>query len=172
MAIELEDVSDWSTLCEEIERPDLMIADAPDADARGGELADALAAWTAERSPHTAAQLLQNAGLSAGAVYDNEDAVREPQLRGRGAGLEIDHPDLGVIEYYQSAHRMSKTPGFVRRRGPRLGEHTGEVLQEWLSLDEHEISGLEDGDAMWQAPADVPADETVKEKKKKEVDAV
>ena len=99
---------------------------------RRGELADAITAWTAERSPHTAAQLLQNVGLAAGAVYDNEDTVRDPQLRARGASVEIDQPDLGVIEYYQSPHRMTKTPGFVRRRGPRLGEHTCEVLQEWL----------------------------------------
>ena len=171
LAIELEDVSDWSTLCEEIERPDLAIGDATEADARRGDLTDAVSTWTAERSPHTAAQVLQNVGLAAGAVYDNEDAVRDPQLRARGASVEIDHPDLGVIEYYQSAHRMTKTPGFVRRRGPRLGEHTCEVLQEWLSLDAHEISGLEAADAVWQAPADVPADDAVDEPIDQEVDA-
>ena len=157
LAIELEDVSDWSTLCQAIERPDLAIGDATEADARRGDLTDAVSTWTAERSPHTAAQVLQNVGLAAGTVYDNEDAVRDPQLRARGASVEIDHPDLGVIEYYQSAHRMTKTPGFVRRRGPRLGEHTCEVLQEWLSLDAHEISVLEAADAVWQAPADAPS---------------
>ena len=98
----------------------------------------------------------RTSGSPPGTVYDNEDTVRDPQLRARGASVEIDHPDLGVIEYYQSAHRMTKTPGFVRRRGPRLGEHTCEVLQEWLSLDAHEISVLEAADAVWQAPSDVP----------------
>jgi len=171
LAIELEDVSDWSTLCEAIERPDLTIADATEADARRADLADAMTTWSAERSPHTGAQVLQNVGLAAGAVYDNEDAVRDPQLRARGASVEIDHPDLGVIEYYQSAHRMTKTPGFVRRRGPRLGEHTCEVLQEWLSLDAHDISVLESADAVWQAPAEAAVDEPVNEPVNEEVDA-
>jgi benzylsuccinate CoA-transferase BbsF subunit len=163
LAIELEDVSDWSTLCQELERPDLVIEDETGADAVRAHLTDAVTAWAAERSPHTATQVLQNVGLAAGAVYDNEDTVRDPQLRARGASVEIDHPDLGVIEYYQSAHRMTKTPGFVRRRGPRLGEHTCEVLQEWLSLDEREISVLERADAVWQAPSAAPVDEPTEE---------
>jgi crotonobetainyl-CoA:carnitine CoA-transferase CaiB-like acyl-CoA transferase len=161
LAIELEDVSDWSTLCTALDRPDLAIADETEAESRRAQLADAIAEWAEARSPHTAAQLLQRIGLAAGAVYDNEDAVRDPQLRARGASVEIDQPDLGVIEYYQSAHRMTKTPGYVRRRGPRLGEHTCEVLQEWLSLDAKEISVLEAADAVWQAPTDAPIDEEV-----------
>ncbi len=152
IAIELEDLPDWSTLCDVLDRPDLLIHDNAEADARRGELAHAITAWTAERSPHTAAQLLQHAGLAAGTVYDNEDTVRDPQLRVRGASIEIDHPDLGVIEYYQSPHRLTKTPGFVRRRGPRLGEHTVEVLREWLDLDERGIKVFEDASAVWQAP--------------------
>ncbi len=152
IAIELEDLLDWSTLCDVLERPDLVVQDDAELDARRGELAEAITAWTAERSPHTAAQVLQNVGLAAGCVYDSEDIVRDPQLRARGASVEIDHPDLGVIEYYQSPHRMTKTPGYFRRRGPRLGEHTVEVLREWLDLDEHAIKVFEDANAVWQAP--------------------
>ena len=84
LAIELEDASDWSTLCNILDRPDLAIEGHADAEARRADLADAITAWTAERSPHTAVLLLQHAGLAAGAVYDSEDIVRDPQLRAAG----------------------------------------------------------------------------------------
>jgi crotonobetainyl-CoA:carnitine CoA-transferase CaiB-like acyl-CoA transferase len=154
VAIELEDLADWSALCELVERPDLAVESDAEARARRGDLAEAITAWTCERSPHTATQLLQRAGLAAGVVADNEDVVHDPQLRTRGGVVEIAHPDLGVVEHYESPHRMTKTPGHFRRRGPRLGEHTEEVLREWISLDRREISELERATAVWQAPGD------------------
>ncbi len=86
LAIELEDLSDWSTLCDVLGRPDLLVHDHDEIDARRRGLHDAIAAWSSVQSPHTAAQLLQNAGLAAGAVYDNEDIVRDPQLPGTRRG--------------------------------------------------------------------------------------
>lgn len=154
LAIELEDTADWATLCAVLERPDLVVQDDDGISARRGELADAISAWAAERSPHTATQVLQNVGLAASAVYDSEDIVRDPQLRARGAAVEIDQPDLGVIEHYQSPHRMTKTPGSVRRPGPRLGQHTATVLREWLDLDPREIDALEHSNAVFQAPGE------------------
>ena len=46
----------------------------------------------------------------------------------------MDHPDLGVAEYASPPHRLSKTPAAIRRRTPRLGEHTTEILAEWLGM--------------------------------------
>jgi crotonobetainyl-CoA:carnitine CoA-transferase CaiB-like acyl-CoA transferase len=152
LAIELEDLDDWTTLCTVLARPDLVIGELEEADACRGELEEALASWAAQLTPHTAAQVLQNAGLAASAVYDNEDVVRDPQLRARGAVTEIDQPDLGVVEYYQSPYRMTKTPGSVRRPGPRLGEHTETVLRECLGLADADLEALEAAGAIWQAP--------------------
>ncbi|HXY91209.1 MAG TPA: CoA transferase [Acidimicrobiia bacterium] len=154
LAVELEDLADWATLCDVLERPDLAVGGEEEADERRGALEGAVAEWTAERSPHTAAQLLQRAGLAASAVYDSEDVVRDPQLRTRGAVVEIDQPDLGVIEHYQSPYRLSKTPGSMRRPGARLGQHTEAVLREWLEVDDAELGTLAAAGAVWQAPSD------------------
>jgi crotonobetainyl-CoA:carnitine CoA-transferase CaiB-like acyl-CoA transferase len=51
----------------------------------------------------------------------------------------MDHPDLGVAEYAGAPHRLSKTPATITRRTPRLGEHTAEILTEWLALPPEEI---------------------------------
>jgi crotonobetainyl-CoA:carnitine CoA-transferase CaiB-like acyl-CoA transferase len=150
LAVELEDAADWATLCQLLEQPHLAPAPRDDAEARQA-LSEALAAWARERSPHTAALLLQRAGLAAEAVADNEDVVREPQVRTRGAAVELDQADLGVVEYYQSPYRLSKTPGFARRAGARLGEHTHAVLREWLHADDDELAALARSDAIFQA---------------------
>jgi crotonobetainyl-CoA:carnitine CoA-transferase CaiB-like acyl-CoA transferase len=151
LAIELEDDADWTRLCAYLEVPQLASAPPDDIGARE-ELAAALGVWAADRSPHTAALLLQREGLAAEAVADNEDVVRDPQVRARGAAVELDQPDLGIVEYYQSPYRLSKTPGSARRAGARLGEHTHEVLREWLAIDDDELVALARADAVFQAP--------------------
>jgi crotonobetainyl-CoA:carnitine CoA-transferase CaiB-like acyl-CoA transferase len=151
LAVELEDATDWAVLCEFLELPHLASAAPGDAAARQ-TLSDTLGAWARERSPHTAALLLQRAGLAAEAVADNEDVVRDPQVRARGAAVELDQPDLGVVEYYQSPYRLSKTPGCARRAGARLGQHTRAVLSEWLDVDDDELTALARSDAIFQAP--------------------
>lgn len=156
IALELEDLDDWARLCAVLERPDLLVDSLDAAARRRHELAAAVREWSATRTPHTAAQVLQRAGLAAGAVYDNEDAVRDPQLRARGAVVEVAHPDLGTVEYAQSPHRLAKTPGRVRRPAARLGQHTLEVLREWLGLDDRELETLATAGALWQAPDRAP----------------
>jgi crotonobetainyl-CoA:carnitine CoA-transferase CaiB-like acyl-CoA transferase len=39
---------------------------------------------------------------------------------------------------------MAKTPARVRRRAPRLGEHTEQVLHEWLGIEAAEVRALTD----------------------------
>ena len=151
VAVELEDLDDWAALCALLECPELGVDDTEQAAERRDELVAVLEAWAAERSPHTAALILQQAGLAAGAVQDMEDVYRDPVLRERGFVVEVDQPDLGVIEYPQSPHRLSATPGRYRCPGPRLGEHTDEILREWLGLDDDEIEDLVDAGAIFVA---------------------
>jgi benzylsuccinate CoA-transferase BbsF subunit len=149
VAIELEDLDDWRALCDLLERPDLVASTEAEACDRRGGLVDALEDFTAPRTPHTVARLLQQRGLAAGAVQTSEDLSRDPALRARGMIVEIDQPDLGAIEHPQSPYRMSVTPGSVRRPGPRLGQHTREVLEEWLSLADDEIAAYEAAGAVF-----------------------
>jgi crotonobetainyl-CoA:carnitine CoA-transferase CaiB-like acyl-CoA transferase len=157
LAVELEDLDDWNGLCRVIERSDLAAADLGDVAKHRAALHDALDEWSLTLPPHAAAHLLQRAGLAAGAVQDSDDIARDPQLRSRGYMVEIDHPDIGVLEFAQSPLRMSKTPGHVQSRAPRLGEHTSDVLREWLAVDEGEITRLVETGAAWDARRTVEA---------------
>ncbi len=151
VAIELDDLDDWAALCRFLDRDDLVADTRPGAAATRSELETTFAEWASVRTPHTAALLLQACGLAAGAVQDGEDVARDPALRTRGLVVEIDQPDLGVIEHAQSPYRMSATPGRVRRCGPRVGQHTAEVLGDWLGLDDAAIADLEARGAVFVA---------------------
>ncbi|MGH3149382.1 MAG: CaiB/BaiF CoA transferase family protein [Streptosporangiaceae bacterium] len=155
LAVEAEDAADWRALAHFLGRADLAEAaqppdgQAPDGQAPDGQLPDeqaraelgaALTAWASERTAQQAMRMLQKAGLAAGAVQDAEDVVRDPQHRERHYLLEMDHPDLGVAEYAAPPHRLATTPPVVRRPTPRLGDHTVEVLGEWLGMSPAEAA--------------------------------
>ena len=93
---------------------------------------------------------LQKVGLAAAPVQDSEDLWRDAQLRSRGCYVEVFHPDIGSIEYPASPDRLSKTPGRVQRRAPRLGEHTRTVLTEWMGMNATTLGALEQSGAVWQ----------------------
>jgi crotonobetainyl-CoA:carnitine CoA-transferase CaiB-like acyl-CoA transferase len=155
-AIELEDADDWAVLCGVLGRADLVTDDPAVAAGRRDELAAAFAAWVADRTPHTAMHLLQRQGLAAGPVQNSEDIWRDPQLRDRGFVVATPQPDLGVVRYPQSVYgHLSATPGRMRRAGPRVGDHTDEILREWLSLGDDELAELSAAGAIFDVTRDL-----------------
>jgi crotonobetainyl-CoA:carnitine CoA-transferase CaiB-like acyl-CoA transferase len=156
-AVELEDLADLGALARFLERPDLAGSDANDASPHFDELRGLLEVWASSLTPMQVAVKLQRAGLAAAPVENTEDLWRDPQLRARGAFVEVDQPEIGVMEQPQSPDRMSATPGQVRGRSRRLGEDTLEVLEEWLDLDPARLEALRADGAVYQAePGNTP----------------
>ncbi|MDR0358874.1 MAG: CoA transferase [bacterium] len=107
-------------------------------DALVGELERLLA-------PETTAvwrERLETAGVPAGPIHDVAQAFADPIARQRGARLEVDHPTAGRISQVAAPWRLDGEPFRVRRRPPLLGEHTKEVLQEVLGIEEAEAGTL------------------------------
>jgi formyl-CoA transferase len=75
----------------------------------------------------------------------------------------VNHPDIGSVEYPIAPSRLSRTPGGVKFRGPRLGEHTTTVIAEWLGYGEHEVADLRRLGAIWQPNEERPGDKDVTE---------
>ena len=134
LAVELRDGAEWNTVA------DLLGADVPplaDATSRPDErererLRDALARWAAGQTAAQAERLLLRAGVAAARVRDTADAAEDAQLWARGGFATVEHPDLGRLRYPVPFQRMSKTQLRIRRPSARLGEHTKQVLAEWL----------------------------------------
>ena len=145
LAVEAVDAETWQRLCAALE----VRAATPPSDAERVGVHTALAEWAEARTPYQAAHLLQRAGVPAAPVQDASDLARDPQLRARGFIVEIDHPDLGRIEYPGAIERTVLPTGGVKGAVPRLGEHTREVLADWAGIGGPDVEALAERGAVW-----------------------
>jgi formyl-CoA transferase/CoA:oxalate CoA-transferase len=86
--------------------------------------------------------LLLASGIPVGAINSIAQVVEHPQVKARGALVEMDHPRAGKVRMVGAPIRLSETPGSVRTPAPMRGEHTTEVLQDLLGLSAGEIVTL------------------------------
>lgn len=85
---------------------------------------------------------LEKEGVPCGPINTMDQVFADPQVQARGLRVEMPHPTAGMVPMVGSPMRFSETPVEYRRPPPLLGEHSGEVLAEWLGLDETEIEAL------------------------------
>ena len=97
-----------------------------------------LSAWCGGRTKIEAMDIMQNAGVPAGAVFDTQELNDDPELRKSGMFVTIEHPARGAVTMPGWPVRMSESHVPVRS-APLLGAHTDEVLSEWLGLSKQEI---------------------------------
>jgi formyl-CoA transferase len=105
------------------------------------EINELVGGWTRQHDKHEAMRRLGEAGIPAGAVLDTKELVEERTFYERGILQVMDHP---VIKDYAVPAWPVRHDGAPPRVGPSplLAEHTGEVLENWLGLDERTIEGL------------------------------
>ncbi len=68
--------------------------------------------------------------IPAGPINFPEEALADPHLQARGMIVELEHPLAGLVRSIGSPIHLSDTPPTYRRYPPRLGEHSGEILQD------------------------------------------
>lgn len=82
--------------------------------------------------------------VPCGPVNDLAQVFDDPQVRHRGMEIELPHGPAGgaPVKMIASPIRMSATPARHARSAPGLGEHTGEVLADWLELGEDDVEKM------------------------------
>ncbi len=116
------------------------------------ELNRLIEAWSTQHDHYEAMRILQAAGVAAGAVLTNKELFFDPHLRERNFFPVVDHPEVGPRPYAGAAFRLSRTPGSIRYRAPRLGEHNELILAGLLGMSREEIDNLEREGVIGQAP--------------------
>lgn len=121
---------------------DLRFSDAVERFRRYDEVVEIVGAWTRSLDIEEVLERLVEAGVPAGRVASVEDLARDPQVRHREMIAEVEHPAVGHVPMQGINIKFSRTPGRIERASPRLGEHSGEVLADWLGIGPEEVEGL------------------------------
>jgi crotonobetainyl-CoA:carnitine CoA-transferase CaiB-like acyl-CoA transferase len=85
---------------------------------------------------------LLGSGVPFGALNNIAQVIDHPQVKARGSLIDVDHPKIGPIKIVGPVAKLSETPATIRMTSPSLGEHTAEVLRDFLGLSADAISQL------------------------------
>lgn len=102
-----------------------------------------LGEWVAPRSLEACQQTLDEFGVPATKVYEISDVIADPHVHARDQVLTVDSFDHGPLLQPGIVPRLSETPGSVRSRAPKLGEHNEEVYLDVLQLPRAEFERLQ-----------------------------
>jgi crotonobetainyl-CoA:carnitine CoA-transferase CaiB-like acyl-CoA transferase len=100
--------------------------------------------WTRQHRQYEVMELLQKAGVAAGASLNIKDLVSDPQLKARRFFIETEHPVLGNITLAGLPWRPEGRQKGNYSYPPLLGEHNDYVFGELLGLSVEEIARLKE----------------------------
>ncbi|RQU32785.1 CoA transferase [Burkholderia cenocepacia] len=101
-----------------------------------------IAAWTIEHNATDIEHLFVEADIPCSRVFTASDIAHDPQFRERGMILPVDDPLTGPTLHTGVVPRIPECGSGIRWPGPRIGQHTDEVLTGLLGLDDREVSRL------------------------------
>jgi len=137
----------WQRLCEVIGRKDLIsdprYATGAVRAEREAEIDEMVSQWTRTQTKHDAMRIIGAAGIPAGAVLDTMELQNDPTFEARGIMQTIQHPANGPFKMPAWPVRHDGRPPEVKP-APLLGQHTDEVLGEWLGVPAAEVKALKD----------------------------
>lgn len=107
------------------------------------ELDAVLSAWTAAQQPWALAAALQAAGIPAGPVLDEAEALADEHLHARGFFVLLDHPSAGTHFHAGLNMVLGGTPLQVWRAAPTLGQDNDYVYRELLGVSDETFTALE-----------------------------
>jgi formyl-CoA transferase len=109
--------------------------------ARTEELDRVIGGWCAAHDLDHVLQVLADAQVPSSKICDVADVVGDLQYRARGMIQQARLPDGRDLKVPGVVPKLSDTPGGTRWLGPKLGEHTREVLAG-LGYDDRRIAAL------------------------------
>ena len=110
---------------------------------RWEELRTRLAAIFRTRTRDEWCEVMEGTDVCFAPVLTMSEALEHPHNVERGTFMEV-----AGIPQPAPAPRFSRTPGTVQRPPAHVGQHTDEVLSEWLGADAARIAELRDGGAV------------------------
>src|SRR6185369_8177978 len=147
LVITVTDDQQWHALCGVIGRTDWTAdraLDGAEGRCRNRSTINAgVAGWVAGRDAGEAMVALQNAGVPAGKMLRISELPEFAAFRDRKVFRSCSHPAVPeefLVENNLTSFSSIPDPAF--RPAPLIGEHTTDVLEEWLGLSVDEVKAL------------------------------
>lgn len=136
----------WQKFCDLIERPDLKADErfttnplrTQNVDVLSAELTKTFETKTMDEWLH----ILKEGGIPVGPINDVARVVRDPAIIEREMIVTTHHPVAGEVKMAGVPIKLSDTPGGVAGPAPVLGQHTREILKQYLGYDDAYIDHL------------------------------
>ncbi len=143
-AIAVESEVQWQALCTVVGASewaaDAGLATHEGRCARHDEIDRGISRWTRARTRQEVFDTLTAAGVPAGIVQRSRDLLSDPQYRHREFYRYLEHPEMGRIPYAGHQYRISGYDSGPRGPAPCIGEHSYEVLTDYLGLSPEEVA--------------------------------
>jgi crotonobetainyl-CoA:carnitine CoA-transferase CaiB-like acyl-CoA transferase len=103
-----------------------------------------IAEWCAERTVEEAINELQAARIPCAPLLDLDEVAHDPQVQATRMleYSDLEEPGLDRVPISGLPVRLSRTPGKVVSRAPRVGEHNREIYGELLGYSDERIAEL------------------------------
>lgn len=154
VVVGIETTEQWQALCGVIDRPELVADERFSSQSarlqHHDEIDAVLREWTSERSQEEVRDRLQTNGVPAGIVANERDLMDyDPQLRAREYFTTQQTAEVGERRFQGVPFKMSESNVGFATRAPTFGEHTVDVLSDWLGYADAEIQELEEEKALY-----------------------
>ncbi len=107
-----------------------------------GDLARALADFTASRTCAETIRTLSEAGVACSKVMHADDMASDPRYQARGLHIEWEDQELGRVRGVGIVPKFSSTPGKIWRGAAGVGRDNDLVYRRLLDLTESDLEAL------------------------------
>lgn len=127
----------WAKVCSAMGRPELITdpryATRNDRAKNRAEVDAIMNEWTRQHTVAENIEIFEGIKLSVGPILNVEQVYNDPHFGKNGARpmfREMQHPELGTVEYTGPVVNLSETPAALQRPSPMLGEHNDEIYSQ------------------------------------------
>lgn len=135
----------WPKICDLIGKPEwkedpdfaMPAARLPRLD----EVFSTIEAWTMTMTKFEVMEICNPLGIPVGPILSMKELAEDEGLRATGTVVEVDHPERGTYLSVGCPIKLSDSPAEVVR-SPLLGEHTMEILADFLGYSGDELDQI------------------------------
>ena len=106
------------------------------------ELTEEISRFTRAHTFDQCAEILTSFGVPNGRINTMTLICADPQIAARNMIVEVEHPVAGKYKMAGSPLKFSNYPDTTYEPAPMLGQHTREVLKDYLGMPEEEIDAM------------------------------